>query len=613
MPFRVRPSALPWIVCVILAIHAGLLAWGAWAHSPTIDEVGHLGAAASHWQTGRFESYRVNPPLVRMVATAFIANRLPRTDPDLLTRYPGSRTEFAFGGYVMDALGPEACWLTTLARWNCIPLSLLGGYFCYRWARELFGHKAALLSLTLWSFCPSVIAYGQLIIPDAAAASLGLTACYAFWRWLREPTWPRVWLAGLALGLAELTKSTWIILYAIFPLLWLLWMAAEMRIARPVRWLRRSVQLAAILLFGVLVINLGYGGEGTLKPLGDFAFVSSALGGGEEAGTPGYGNRFQGTWLGGLPVPLPENYLLGIDHQKWDFERKYPSYLRGQWRTGGWWYYYLYAVAVKTPIGMEILAIMAVGLTMVSRRSRVRWRDQLVLLAPAVTVFAMVSSQTGFSHHVRYVLPALPFFLVWISQSARALSVRSMIVKGLFAVSVAWFLLSSLWVYPHSMGYFNELAGGPLRGHEHLLDSNIEWGQDLVYLKRWSDAHPEARPLRVLTFAFPDPKYLGIPSAGLPPSCPPEPTDRPAADGARSLGPQPGWYALGVTFLHGDDHPQRGTIGLAWVPYCGYFRHFQPVATAGYSVYVYHVTIDEANRVRGELGLPRLPALEVGS
>ena len=37
-----------------------------------------------------------------------------------------------------------------------------------------------------------------------------------------------------------------------------------------------------------------------------------------------------------------------------------------------------------------------------------------------------------------------------------------------------------------------------------------------------------------------------------------------------------------------------------------YFLHFQPVAMAGYSIYIYHITLDEANRVRKEFGLPEL-------
>jgi len=470
-------------------------------------------------------------------------------DPALLALYPESRNEFTLGALLLHHLGPEACWLTTVARWACIPFSLLGGYFCYRWAREMF-------------------------------------------------------------GLAELTKTTWIVLYPLFVLLWIAWKLDEVRRGLPSSWRHGGLCLASIVFLSILVINVGYFCEGTFKPLGDFEFLSSALTGPGEPDRPQRINRFRGTCMGGVPVPLPENYVLGIDYQKREFEQKYASYLRGQWKYGGWWYYYLYAVAVKTPLGMGVLALMAVGVTVASGASRVPWRDHLVLLAPAVTVFALVSSQTGFNHHARYVLPALPFVAVWISQSARLLSMPGIALRSLFGLSAAWFVGSSLWVYPHSIGYFNELAGGPLGGHEHLLGSSTEWGQDLVYLKRWCDAHPEARPLYLLSYTFPDPKYLGIPSAGFPPSCPPEPIHPPAAGESTSLGPQPGWYALGVTFLHGDDHPQRGSPGLGWVPYCGYFRHFQPVATAGYSVYVYHVTIDEANRVRGELGLPGLSAVQ---
>src|SRR4029453_17991507 len=75
-----------------------------------------------------------------------------------------------------------------LARWACIPLSLLGGYVCWRWAADLYGPYAGLLALVLWCFCPNVLAHAQMITPDTGAAALGVTAAYAFWRWLKAPT-----------------------------------------------------------------------------------------------------------------------------------------------------------------------------------------------------------------------------------------------------------------------------------------------------------------------------------------------------------------------------------------------------------------------------------------
>jgi hypothetical protein len=149
------------------------------------------------------------------------------------------------------------------------------------------------------------------------------------------------------------------------------------------------------------------------------------------------------------------------------------------------------------------------------------WRNELVLHAPAVVILFFVSSQTGFNHHSRYILHAMPFLYITIGRLFSKHGERGRIIApistpaspgcwGPWATSLAlplapwlaggialtWSVASSLAIYPHSLSYFNELAGGPENGHAHLVDSNIDWGQDLLYLKAWIDEHPEARPIR---------------------------------------------------------------------------------------------------------------------
>jgi hypothetical protein len=361
---------------------------------------------------------------------------------------PGARPTFAMGEDFMEANGVRALWLFTIARWACLPFSVIGGLFCFLWARELWSHNGAgLIALTLWCFEPNILAHGELITPDCAAASLGLGAGYLFWRWLRRPTWARALAAGLLLGLAELAKMTWIVLFALWPLLWLFWMWRDCREARaelagaailqdhsasvppPTRApaIRSTGQLFTILLMSVYFLNLGYGFDGTGKPLKSFTFVSRTLTGSNLPGARG--NRFAGSWLGGLPVPVPEQYLLGMDIQRLDFEDyPQPSYLRGEWRAGGWWYYYLYGLAVKTPHGTQLLLLLA-WLTLIFNgwqhgdrvsvpigRHSVRnctTRDVVVLLLPAMTVLLLVSSQLEFNQHFRYVLPTLGFAFVF--------------------------------------------------------------------------------------------------------------------------------------------------------------------------------------------------------
>ena len=112
-------------------------------------------------------------------------------------------------------------------------------------------------------------------------------------------------------------------------------------------------------------------------------------------------NRFAGTWFGNLPVPVPANMVQGIDTQRYDFERGLPSYLRGQWADHGWWYYYLYALAIKEPLGTWCLVVLAVGVTIFGQRKRIvplssdgngkvassaSWRDEMVVLVPGLVI-----------------------------------------------------------------------------------------------------------------------------------------------------------------------------------------------------------------------------------
>lgn len=503
---RLRRLAVPAIAVTLLAIHVGLLAYAATRHSPTLNEPGHLVAGLSYWEFGRFEVYRVNPPLTRLVAALPVVAAGYEMDWSRFYEGPGARPEFALGADFIKANGERSIWLFTIARWACIPISLLGGTFCFLWGRELYGTLAGLASLTLWCFGPNILAHAELITPDAAATTFGIGAGYAFWRWLKMPTWSRAGLAGLFLGLAQLSKMSWLFLFGLWPLLWLVWQASGRRQPSETSKRRQTLQLASSLLLGLYLLNLAYAFDGSFTQLKEFTFVSETLAGEEDAGQGG--NRFAGSRLGELPVPLPAQYVLGLDTQKRDFEDYgQPSYLRGEWRDHGWWYYYLYGCLVKVPHGTQLLFVLAVVVTIwqACRASGGRqpsesadaveispaWRDEFVLLAPAVCLFMLVSSQTEFSHHFRYVLPSLGLLAIFLGKPIFCLP-RGFRWVGwrLFIAILASLLLtasvsSSVRVHPHSLAYFNEGAGGPENGWRHLLGSNLDWGQDLVTLKLW--------------------------------------------------------------------------------------------------------------------------------
>jgi hypothetical protein len=306
--------------------------------------------------------------------------------------------------------------------------------------------------------------------------------------------------------------------------------------------------------------------------------------------------------LASLPIPLPRYYVMGLDVQQRDFEHfSTPSYLRGEFRDHGWWYYYLYAIAIKVPLGTWILFLaLAVARCsgMISGPSKV---DEFALLAVPLAVFVAASANTGINHHMRYILPCFPFMYIWTSQVAilgsrvqaglcadEYLSNRT---RALFLAAVLaclgaiWSFSSSLWIYPHSLAYFNELVGGPNGGPDHLLGSNCDWGQDLRYLEAIVKRQPSSKrlELQLAYHGYVDPRHLGITYSFPRHLLAIESQPRPVV---------PGLHAISVNYLKGSEwYTPDGSGNRLWFPRDGSadYRRLEPIGRAGYTILLYRI------------------------
>jgi hypothetical protein len=594
------------VVCTLLLVHALLLAYSAVVHSPTIKEPAHLVAGLSHWTLGRFDLFPVNPPLVRMIAVLPVMALGYEENWDSYLITAGSRVEDSVGKDFVTANGERTHLLIIVARWACIPFSCFGGYICYRWSRDLYGPAAGVLACLLWCFSPEILGNGALITPDVPAAALGTAACYTFWIWLRKPTWGQTFLAGLVLGLAELTKTTLILLYPLWPVMWIAYRWRQRHAMCAVDWARQGAMLLLRMVIGLYILNAGYAFD-SFHSLDDFQFVSQLFSGKSLHGGGEFGNVFAGHWSGSLPVPLPKDYLIGIDLQQRDFEWfKFPSYLCGTFSEHGWWYYYIIALAVKTPIGLLLLFACALCTRARYSAKSITIADELVVAIVPFIVFVVVSSKSGFSHHIRYILPCIPFAFIWCSRSAFLLqgthaavfnaagsnsadvprvqkqsSCRSAAVPSLVFALIVWCVSSSLWIYPHSLSYFNECAGGPLGGSRYLLGSNLDAGQDLRYLQRAMRSRGMPAPFYLVYYGYLNPADLGIAYEMIPDNLPKM---------SRSFAP--GWHAVSVNFVKGSpyriDDGSGGRRQFETGELVGY-DSLEPIARAGYSIYIYNI------------------------
>jgi hypothetical protein len=129
-------------------------------------------------------------------------------------------------------------------------------------------------------------------------------------------------------------------------------------------------------------------------------------------------------------------------------------------------------------------------------------------------------------------------------------------------------------IHPHYLAYINELGGGPSRGWRYLVDSNLDWGQDLKGLKRWTDEHRVAH-LKLSYFGTADPAYYGIPCELLPGYMLPPPRGMVGEVRAGDL------VAVSATNLQGV------YLNEEWRPLMARLRALAPLDRVGYSIFIF--------------------------
>ena len=553
-----------WAALAVLAAGYLVLALGSLVgKSVTVDEFGHLPVGYHVLTSGDFRYCELNPPLMNALSA------LPLLALDLTPcptlACPPFEPGYGFwpNGYAFmyDHAGHYQR-LFVAAR--CVTVALVGGLgvmaFC--WAGRLAPRRpeaAGLLAAGLIWFSPNLLAHGQLVTTDAGAACFITLAVWGLHGWLRRPTLGRAAACGVALGLAQLVKFSAVWLYPVFIVLAALgWRERGGASAR-----RFVLGLVLVLALSGLVINAGYLFHGTLRPLAAFTAESWPL------------SALQGVLPGWLPVPLPDSYVRAFDRQLAETSGGDPLFLFGRTYEGGRWYTFLALLAIKTPV--PGLALAAVAFVLACRARRLPLLDTWTLLLPAAVLLGALSLLSNKQLGLRMILPAAPLFWIWAAATL-AQADGSRWSRSAVAVLLLWFAGESVRAYPHYLAYFNQFVGGPSQGYRYALDSNLDWGQDLIGLKRFMDERG-IESIQLLYFGRVDPELYGIHYT--------VPTDTPL----------PGWFALSVS-LSGrsyfiNDHGRFLTAGPIPIDAADLG---EPVATIGHTIRVYQVHPPPADR-----------------
>ena len=514
-------------MALFLATSGVLEVRSALGETQTWDEGIHISSGYAYLTFGDYSWNTEHPPLVKIMSALplrFLGLEAHRFGPD------GARKEqIRYGIDFLYKNRRHADTILIAARGATILLTLLFTAAFAWWMRRRFGVAAALLATVLCAFDPNLIAHGRYVTTDVPLTAFYFFSCVLWVEYLERGGARWLLLAAAAIAIAMVVKFSMVVYWP-----------------ETLRCWRTKAGLIEALtdrenFMGNLIFHLGH----TLR-------------------LPAH------AWLVGLNDVVGHNagghasYLLGVRSDK------------------GWWYYFPVVFAVKSTVAAlgATLLVFGAGLWIavrgMSRRLLECFRAipliALGLALPPLLYFAS-SMTSGINLGMRHILPVYPFLYAGTAAVLARMEGRRIAHYAMLLLAAAQ-IVECARITPDYLAFFNTLAGGPGRGPEYLVDSNIDWGQDVKKLLHWLDAHGTRRA-RVFYFGNTPMDYYGLEAPGYP-----APLD------------QAGWDEIddfcvaNVTPLNGVYVPLDVLAPL---------RMREPVAKVGWSMYVYDLRKKKKN------------------
>jgi hypothetical protein len=556
----------------MLALFCWLALSAASTKSVTSDELFHITAGYSYWTTGQYRLQPENGNLPQRLAALPLLLDRPAFAPLDSAAWRSSQVEGVGREFFYD-LGHDPHRLTMAGRSMITAVSAVIGAVVYLWSMRLFGLAGAWTSLGLMCLCPLMLSHGALATSDACAALFFTLSAAALWRLMhRLNSATMLGAIGAVAGLALSKFSAPLIVPVALAMAWV-------RLAfnpQPLPVGRRRVagrrRQAAWLLGAGAVVSMGvwaaiwacYGFHHPAISAADLARGDSLLPGWSmmrESASPAMRLVMAANdWR-----LLPEAYLFGQAHTLF-FSSRF-AYAAGQFSPDGWWWYFPYALAVKTPIGIAA-AWLAGGACVIRLKAQARYA--MTPLAALAAIYLAAAMTGDLNIGLRHLLPIYPaLFIIAGALASRLTRPVGRIAVALMVVVAA---IESWSIRPDYLAFFNLLAGGPARGHLRLADSNIDWGQDLDLARDWIERRHRLRPEEPIYLGYFGPADLDhyrLPARQL--IC--YPAQRRARAELPVVKLEPGAYLLSVNLWTGLYHQFHGPWNARWE---SNFRKSQP-------------------------------------
>jgi len=500
------------------------------------DESFHLLAGYRYLKTGALALGSEHPPLAQLIAAfplLFLKLRLPAAHLEAGESQEYAREqEFIYANrYPAETI---LLWARSAAALWAVALGLVLAW----WARRHFGAGPALAALLVLAFDPGFLAHGHYTnndVPVALCFLAGVLSCNAF---LTTGRLSQAVACGALSGIAMSTKYSSLLLFPIYILLY-----GASRLRRPDAgapfqhsWshLVKSGLSLGTTMFLVVFAIFRFETRPLVpselmknpEPVSVKILKHTELLGGLAPAIVGHPERLVllDTLLQRTPVPAA-SFFRGLFLVTHHGSAGHPTYFLGQYSQRGWWYYFPVVLAIKTPTGLLLLFLLSLavaarallrdGFSAAFGKLRRASPDWSALTVPPA-FYLLVGVQSHINIGIRHMLPMFPFVFLWVAAvlfSSRMDAPRW--VRRSALVCLALVVLESVWAFPNDLGFFNFPSGGARMGPHYVVDSNLDWGQDMIRLKEYL-ASRKATNVCLSYFGVAPPAYFGIQSAPVP-------------------------------------------------------------------------------------------------
>ncbi len=458
--------------------------------SLTFDEKAHIAAGYSYLVKRDMRVNPEHPPLLKNLSALpllFLDINFPEQSwegvrPDIWWQ------QFDFGTELLYRSGNNPHKMIFWSRVPMIGILLTGGIFTYLFAQKFWSRKTALLALALYTLSPTLIAHGRLINTDVGIATATLISFYYFLSFLEKPSNTNIILAGIGLGLAQIVKFTGVFLVPVFAFLGIIWVLMK---GKPWVWFKKFIAvflIASVLVYGIYLFHVwqypaARQAEDISRIIGSSRFDSYL----EQI------CRFK------ILQPIAQ-YLTGLGMVLNRGTGGNTTFFLGQMSAQKFPLYFPVLYLLKIPLSFHALTFFVLFsflLNIKKEEIKKPLRSSLLCIKNNFICFSLfcfilfywgITLSGNLNIGVRHMLPVIPLTILLVSRGVmiddpepRKEKIKYGIIIGL----LLWQAFSVSKVYPDFIAYYNEMAGGPDKGHLYAVDSNLDWGQNIGKLEQW--------------------------------------------------------------------------------------------------------------------------------